>query len=152
MDLSSFLFDNLPQPQDNYEQIQDDCHQQKSKLNFNKSLFRIQSPEPSIQGDCLSNINDQSFEIGLGEFKLSNEEKNGITEEQFKNFPKKALKIQKLEKKKKYQNRPLSEKEFIGIMKKLGQCQQVMNMIDNMTIILNRFVYSLQQEQYKMIQ
>ncbi|CAD8065606.1 unnamed protein product [Paramecium sonneborni] len=152
MDLSAFLFDNLPQPQENYEQIQDDCHQYLSKLNYNKSLFRIQSPELSIQDDCLSNVNDQSFEIGLGELKLSHELKNEITENDIKSFPKKAQKTQKLNKKRKRQNGPLSEQEFIDIMKKLDQCQQVMNMIDNMSLVLNRFKCQLQQQRFERIQ
>ncbi|CAK66846.1 unnamed protein product (macronuclear) [Paramecium tetraurelia] len=146
MEISGFLYDNLPQPQENHEQISEDCHLYRTKSKYIKSIFRIQSPDPSIQEDCFSNGNDQSFEIGQGEFQYVSEEKNSNKKEQFKGFTKRAQKTKKLEKKRKLKNGPLSETEFIDIMKKLEQCQQVMNMIDNMVTILNQFKGSVQQQ------
>ncbi|CAD8045422.1 unnamed protein product [Paramecium primaurelia] len=152
MEISSFLYDNLPQPQENLEQISDDCHLYISKSNYNKSIFRIQSPDPSIQEDCFYNGNDQSFEIKQGEFQFLIDEKNATNKEQYKGPTKKAQKTQKLFNKRKLKNGPLSETEFIDIMKKLDQCQQVMNMIDNMTIILDKFKCQLQQQKIKRIE
>ncbi|CAD8157565.1 unnamed protein product [Paramecium pentaurelia] len=146
MDISGYLYDNLPQLLENQEEFQDECPQFISKLNYNKSLFRIQSPEPSIQGDCLTNGNDQSYEIALGEFKFHTEEKNGNSQEQLKGPSKKTSKAKKLDNKRKQKNRPLSEEEFVDIMKKLEQCQYVIGMIDNMVIILNGFKSQLQQQ------
>ncbi|CAD8062133.1 unnamed protein product [Paramecium sonneborni] len=147
MDISAFLYDNLPQPQENNDIISEECHQYLSKLNFNKSLFRMQSPEPSIQDDCFQNENDQSFDVDFGDLKYVNDEKKcPFDEEGDIQCSKKIQKAKKLKKKSKDRNGPLSEKEFIEIMKKLEQCQQVMNMIDNMSMILNGFKLQLQKQ------
>ncbi|CAD8069383.1 unnamed protein product [Paramecium sonneborni] len=146
MDISAFLYDNLPQPQGNNDLIQEECHQYLSKLNFNKTLFRMQSPEPSIQDDCFQNEND-SFDVNFGDFKYVNDEKKYPSDEEGDiQCLKKIQKAKKLKKKSKDRYGPLSEKEFIEIMKKLEQCQQVMNMIDNMSMILNGFKVQLQKQ------
>ncbi|CAD8159929.1 unnamed protein product [Paramecium octaurelia] len=145
MDISGYLYHNLLYSLENREEIQDGCRQQTSKLNYHKSLFRIQSLEPSIQGDCPSNENDQLYEIGIREFNNHTEEKNG-NQKLLQNSPsKKTQKTKKFYKKKQQKNKPLSEEEFIDIMKKLEQFQCVMKMIDNMAMILKGYQNQLLQ-------
>ncbi|CAK71472.1 unnamed protein product (macronuclear) [Paramecium tetraurelia] len=139
MDISGYLYHNLPYQLENREEIQDGCYQQASKLNFHKSLLRIYSPEPSIQGDSNSNENDQMYEIGIREFNIHKEEKNGNLNLQENCPSKKVQKTKKLNKKRQYKNRPLSEEEFIDIMKRIEQFQCVMKMIDHMTMILKEY-------------
>ncbi|CAD8054867.1 unnamed protein product [Paramecium primaurelia] len=144
MDQSAFLYDNLPQPLENNDLMSEECHQYISKMNLNKTLFRIQSPEPSIQDDFLQNEIDQSFDVDF--MYVNDENKYPYDEDEDIQCSKKIQKAKKLKKKNKDKRGPLSEKEFIEIMKKLEQCQQVMNMIDNMTMILNGFKHQLQKQ------
>ncbi|CAD8147945.1 unnamed protein product [Paramecium octaurelia] len=147
MDISPFLYDNLPQPQENNYLIQEECHQYLSKLNFNKTLFRMQSPEPSIQDDCFQNENEKSFEVDFADFNyLNHQRKLSSDDEEEIQCSKKLLKAKKLRKKSKNRDGPLSEKEFIEIMKKLDQCHQIMSMIDSMSKIVNTFKLQLQKQ------
>ncbi|CAD8151272.1 unnamed protein product [Paramecium pentaurelia] len=147
MDINPFLYDNLPQPQENNDLIQEECHQYLSKLNFNKTIFRMQSPEPSIQDDCFKNENEKSFDVDFVDFNYINEEKKfSSDDEEFNQCSKKIQKVKKLKKKSKNRNGPLSEKEFTEIMKKIDQCQQIMNMIENMSMIVNRFKLQLEKQ------
>ncbi|CAD8146887.1 unnamed protein product [Paramecium octaurelia] len=144
MDQSAFLYDNLPQPLENNDLNSEECHQYLSKLNLNKTLFRIHSPEPSIQDDYFENEIDQSFDVDC--MYVNDKNKCDSDEDGNIQCSKKIQKARKLKKKSHNRRGPLSEKEFIDIIKKLEQCQQVMNMIDNMTQILKGFKHQLQKQ------